>query len=165
MATTITVSVCPRCGAIEKSGKSSCCGRGGSWFKACGGAGNTKFHHTWSDGIQACTIRTQQQQGIDSSHGVDMTKYKAVILTTKTFTFKSVNISTSMSDTAWIVTPIGMTDHMLMTSTPTNTLMTSSTHTSASTSLIAQGRVNLLILLITVHTKLVLFSVFYTLYR
>merc|ERR1719305_1436371 len=52
--TTITVPVCPRCGTIVKSDKISCCGRGGSWFKNCGGIGNIKLHHTWYEGIQAC---------------------------------------------------------------------------------------------------------------
>ena len=32
VTTTIISSVCPKCGIIAKSGKISCCGRGGSWF-------------------------------------------------------------------------------------------------------------------------------------
>ena len=40
-AVTMTVSyVCPKCGTIEKSGKISCCGRGGAWYGNCGSAGN-----------------------------------------------------------------------------------------------------------------------------
>ena len=45
---------CVRCGTIRKSGKRSCCARGGAWFSNCGNAGSTKFDHTWSEGIQAC---------------------------------------------------------------------------------------------------------------
>ena len=137
----ITVSVCPRCGTIEKSGKMSCCGRGGSWFDKCGSAGNAKNHHTWSEGIQACKARSQskvvigqrldfaQQKGIDSFQGVGMTKYKAVIPATKMFVFTSFN--TSIPDTASIVTS---------TYTPDNIPIT----TSAGTSIITQGCLYLL---------------------
>ena len=45
---------CPKCGTTNKSGKVSCCARGGSWFKNCGDEGNTKFDHTWAEGVQAC---------------------------------------------------------------------------------------------------------------
>ena len=101
--TTITVSVCSRCGTIAKSGKPSCCGRGGSWFKNCGGAGNTKLDHTWYEGIQACKARSKfntvighelrsvQQKTIGSSHGADMTNHEAVIAAPKTSVFTSVN--------------------------------------------------------------------------
>ena len=56
--------VCPKCATIEKSGKFSCCGRDGSWFKNCGGAGNTKLEHTWQDGIRACKARAQFRTGM-----------------------------------------------------------------------------------------------------
>ena len=46
--------VCPKCGTAKKSGVSSCCARGGSWFRSCGDARDTKFNHTWVEGIQAC---------------------------------------------------------------------------------------------------------------
>ena len=45
---------CAHCSTTAKSGKSSCCARGGAWFKNCGDAGDTNFTHTWSEGIQAC---------------------------------------------------------------------------------------------------------------
>ena len=48
------IPVCPKCGDIKKSGKQSCCARGGAWFKNCGDVGDTKFDHTWAEGIQAC---------------------------------------------------------------------------------------------------------------
>ena len=47
---------CPKC-ATNKASKRSCCARGGAWFKNCGDSGNTKFDHTWAEGIQACKSR------------------------------------------------------------------------------------------------------------
>ena len=59
-ASTTTISrVCPKCGTIEKSGKNSCCGRGGAWFRKCGAADNTKFEHTWYEGIKGCKAQRQ----------------------------------------------------------------------------------------------------------
>ena len=108
--TTATISpVCRKCGRIKKSGKSSCCGRGGSWFRKCGGAVNTKLHHTWYEGIQTCKTRSQsksviaqylnatQGKGIvgSSSDGVDMRNFKSVFTVTKSFTFTSSDKTTS----------------------------------------------------------------------
>merc|ERR1711934_1145418 len=57
-ATTTTVTaigpICFKCGTIKKSGKLSCCARGGSWFKNCGDNGDSNFEHTWVEGVQAC---------------------------------------------------------------------------------------------------------------
>merc|ERR1712010_143649 len=53
-ATTAASNTCAVCGSVKKSRKKSCCGRGGSWFRNCGSAGNKKFGHTWFEGIQAC---------------------------------------------------------------------------------------------------------------
>ena len=50
----ISSKLCLKCGIIKKSGKLSCCARGGAWFKNCGDAGDTSVDHTWSEGIQAC---------------------------------------------------------------------------------------------------------------
>ena len=47
-------NACPKCSTIKKSGKLSCCARGGAWFKKCGDLGDKKFDHTWAEGIQAC---------------------------------------------------------------------------------------------------------------
>ena len=49
--------LCRTCGMTAKSGKLSCCARGGSWFGKCGATGNTKLPHTWHEGIQACEAR------------------------------------------------------------------------------------------------------------
>ena len=45
---------CPKCGKGKKSGKLSCCARGGAWFQKCGDGDDSKFDHTWVEGIQAC---------------------------------------------------------------------------------------------------------------
>ena len=114
MTTTIAVSaVCSRCGTIGKSGKMSCCGRGGSWFKSCGSSAHTKLQHTWYEGIQACKTRSQskaavghqlngaQRKDIDPYQGSDMANDKTVF---KIFELTSVNISALSSDTTSIVT-------------------------------------------------------------
>ena len=45
---------CSKCGNMNKSGKISCCARGGSWYGYCGDPGDSRFGHTWREGIQAC---------------------------------------------------------------------------------------------------------------
>ena len=45
---------CVECGTSKKSGKRSCCARGGAWFRNCGDVGDRRFDHTWVEGIQAC---------------------------------------------------------------------------------------------------------------
>ena len=51
---TAVEAVCPKCGTNKKSGKLTCCGRGGSWFKKCGDTDDPKFDHTWDEGVEAC---------------------------------------------------------------------------------------------------------------
>ena len=46
-------SGCSKCGP-DKSGKLSCCSRGGDWFKQCGKPGDKKYAHTWTEGVNAC---------------------------------------------------------------------------------------------------------------
>ena len=104
-STTIT-SACPKCGVIAKSGKSSCCGRGGSWFKSCGSTVNAKLQHTWYEGIQACKTLAQSKATIDrlsnvaqqrnSLDGPAMGNSKEVFTPANTFTFTSTNASTPM---------------------------------------------------------------------
>ena len=115
MTTTTPVSVCPRCGTIEKSGKMSCCGRDGSWFNNCGGAGNTRLQHTWYEGIQACKTwtrsgtsigqreNTAQEKGTQSSHGGDKVNSKGIMTAAKPFMFSSFNISISAPDTTPVI--------------------------------------------------------------
>ena len=50
-------SICSKCGSLKRSGKRSCCARGGAWFKNCGDAGDTQFDHTWAEGMKACKSR------------------------------------------------------------------------------------------------------------
>ena len=45
---------CSKCGTVKKSGRRSCCGRGGAWFQKCGNAGDKTVNHTWAEGIRAC---------------------------------------------------------------------------------------------------------------
>jgi len=45
---------CSSCAPLKKSGKLSCCARGGAWFKNCGNTGDSAFDHTWVEGIHAC---------------------------------------------------------------------------------------------------------------
>ena len=92
--TTTSKFVCPKCGTIRKSGKTSCCGRGGSWFKKCGSAGNTNFRHTWSKGVLACKTRAQLKvfrprqrngtQQLNSSYSIDIGSSQAVITPAET---------------------------------------------------------------------------------
>ena len=176
--TAAIVSVCPKCGTIVKSGKRSCCGRGGSWFTNCGGADNTKLHHTWYEGIQTCEARSKsktvidqqlnfaEQKGTDSSQGADMLNYKVVVATTKTFTFAPVNTSTPTLDTTSIVTSLYTSDNVSNTKSVhtlmTNAFMTSSTRKSVSSSITTQGCVNLL--KITVHVNLFMYNFIYWIY-
>ena len=53
MATRIPPA-CPKCAAIKKSGKLSCCAPGGAWFGNCGTSGNSNTDHTWVEGVKAC---------------------------------------------------------------------------------------------------------------
>ena len=50
--------VCPKCGKGKKSGKLSCCARGGTWFEKCGDIDDSEADHTWVEGIQACNIES-----------------------------------------------------------------------------------------------------------
>merc|ERR1712025_328882 len=71
--TTVVASGCLTCGVIQKSGKLSCCARGGSWFGDCAATANAKVKHTWYEGIQSCkgrkskTVVLAQQQSNASS--------------------------------------------------------------------------------------------------
>ena len=54
--------ICLKCGAIEKTGKLSCCARGGSWYGKCGSILSAKLLHTWSEGIEACEAAVGQPE-------------------------------------------------------------------------------------------------------
>ena len=50
----IAIPECAKCGIVKKSGEHSCCARGAAWFNNCGDGGDSKFDHTWIEGVQAC---------------------------------------------------------------------------------------------------------------
>ena len=126
VATTTISPVCPKCGTIHKSGKISCCGRGGSWFKNCGTAGNTQLEHTWQEGIRACKARTQSKTAMGQQQLYDESG-KSPILTSidaSTFMTSSVHTPANMS----ITTPA----HARMDHSLTNMLITAQSHAPAS---------------------------------
>ena len=95
---------------IAKSVRSSCCGRGGSWFRNCGSAGNSNLEHKWVEGIQACKSRSpskaaigQQVNGaqqLHSSNGADTTNFKAIITAAENkYIFVSAAESNNTSNT------------------------------------------------------------------
>ena len=53
-------STCPKCGIVKKTGALSCCASGGAWFEKCGDLDDTKFAHTWAEGIRACAGRVSR---------------------------------------------------------------------------------------------------------
>ena len=74
VTTTVVTSGCLKCGTIQKSGKLSCCARGGSWFGNCAATANAKVQHTWYEGIQSCKGRKSEtvvlaQQQSNASYG------------------------------------------------------------------------------------------------
>ena len=96
-------SVCSKCGTVAKSGKHSCCGRGGSWFRNCGIGVNTNFDHTWFEGLRVCKIRAQFKRTIDwdsnaarqrnSSNNIGTGNSKAVVSTANLFALTSGDTS------------------------------------------------------------------------
>jgi len=90
----IVSSTCAKCGTVGKSRRQSCCGRGGSWFRDCGSAGNKKVGHTWFEGIKACKAKNKNkaqskraigEESADSSDGA----VEAIVTTAKKFAFTS----------------------------------------------------------------------------
>merc|ERR1712224_883756 len=117
-ATTESISStsCTKCGKIKKSGKNSCCGRGGSWFKDCGSGGNSKFGHTWSEGIRACkTLAQSSKTGIDqryamqqpnASTGPGVVNLKAITTAAKISTFTPANAPTTTLPSTILLTVV-----------------------------------------------------------
>ena len=151
--------VCLTCGAIKKTGKLSCCARGGSWFGKCGGAGDTKFKYTWVEGIQACKAR-QSKAVIDLQQTAVEEKNKTssidpgMIMTSKTVIMSTVtapstvlaNTATTTSTTTPVmqIGPIAPAVKSIHTeadrvSMREASIDVASPHTSASTSLVTRG--------------------------
>ena len=110
------IAVCTKCGITKKSGKMSCCGHGGSWFGNCGSAGDTKFDHTWYEGLQACNTRPEfntaigqhlnrQQQKHEWPNSAGNANYKGFIVTTKQFAFASAPVLRELPIIAPVNTP------------------------------------------------------------
>ena len=105
MMTTNISSVCPKCGTIDKSGRISCCGRGGSWFTTCGSDGNTNLEHTWAEGIRACKPWEQLQTANGQRpHTIERVNpfWNGAGTAATAFT---VNTSTTMPDSTFTVGP------------------------------------------------------------
>ena len=136
--TTAIGSVCRKCGTIKKSGKKSCCGRGGAWFKNCGRAGNTKLEHTWYEGIQACKARFKAAMGLQ---------------------LQAAN-QNSHDDSAFINTSVStsITTPMDQLSSTASMLIMSASHTPASVSVSTKGCQQLLD--IAAHVSMLLITVF-----
>ena len=116
--TIVIKSSCLECGIISKSGKSSCCGRGGSWFGNCRSVGNTNLGHTWHEGIRVCKGRQFQavagQQldapepkadtsSDDATIGTDL---KAVIVAARTFASAPAETFASLQGTTVMTVPV-----------------------------------------------------------
>ena len=99
VTTTTIGSICPKCGIIARSGRRSCCGRDGSWFRNCGSAGNgKKLHHTWYEGIQACKTRAQSKRAIGRHANVAQQLNLSNVAATTTPT-ASVNVTAIVTTT------------------------------------------------------------------
>ena len=149
VAATPISSVCLECGTIQKSGRMSCCGRGGSWFGNCGSAGNAFFGHTWSEGIRACKGRQfqsathqphafQPKSNASSDAACRDVNSKVAILDPHVSVSTPVNISTTMPGaiamTVALNTPITALAHKSLTDNPGTS--TSKANLAASTTII-----------------------------
>ena len=144
--TTTISSVCSKCGTIAKSGKRSCCGRGGSWFRNCGRAGSAKLRRTWYEGIRTCKTRTQlktasgQQshsaQQLNSRDDFGTANSKAVIRDVETFPLALANTSTPIP----VINPITMmTTNTIDGTITTMTMIDHTTKEAIVTAWISQG--------------------------
>ena len=142
-ATLIIELACPKCGIIGKSGKLSCCGRGGSWFGNCGSAGEAKLDHKWSEGVEACKawsqpeiVVGQQLHGAqDESDGTIRVNSEGVIMAPNRFISTTDNVSVSRLDinsASTINTPMSMTSPA-DTANSKETTTASATYTNIST--------------------------------
>ena len=66
---------CSVCATSKHTGKLSCCASGGSWYKKCGSPGDTRFYHTWVDGIQACNSFARQSSSEASARAFAQSHY------------------------------------------------------------------------------------------
>ena len=137
VTTTAIGSTCTKCSTTPKSGRMSCCGPGGSWFGSCGASGNSKFKHTWYEGIRACETgqpmiamgpqqSAVQQKHNDSANDTVMAmNSKSVVVAANIVTFTLVTTSTKIPGTmAGVVSARNLIN--TLTSTPTRMTVASS---------------------------------------
>ena len=115
---------CRKCGSIDKSGKSSCCARAGSWFQNCGSAGNAKLGHTWYEGIRVCRTRSQSKRV--SSQQSNAVEQLNSLNAAGTGYSKAVAANTSVTCTATATV-------VMMSASDTSPLTTATTATATST--------------------------------
>ena len=128
---TVTVSsVCPKCGIAKRSGKSSCCGRGGSWFGNCGSTGDTKVDHTWYEGLQACKARTQSKTVIGQQLNGVQQGSKAVSTTVFAMVPASANTSKVTASIATANTANTTSTHIAISHNFPPVLVTAPVHTT-----------------------------------
>ena len=89
----------------------SCCARGGSWFNICGGAGNKRLPHTWSEGIRVCNAQIQSKIVVNqrdnvSSHGADNATFKEVNALAKMLVVTPISVSVVPSVIAPAQSPV-----------------------------------------------------------
>ena len=120
VATTSIIFICPECGIIQKSGKLSCCGRGGSWFGNCGSVGEANLDHTWHEGIQAC--KTRQFQSVA---GHQLEAYQA-----KSNSSSDDASDMSIGSNTEIVAMSKLMTGVILINAPANTSTVTPTHTS-----------------------------------
>ena len=178
-------SVCLKCGIIAKSGKISCCGGGGSWFRNCGSTGNTNLDHTWHEGIQACKghqsqskiaigqqLNAGQHNVFDSSNSDGKAEFKVVITYTNTSVTHSIvtpirtphSASTSYNDVTTnskAIPPVLVVTSVMTTSSRapmdhTSTSMLINTSTGTPTSTSIAPQGRETLLIITVHVVILL---------
>ena len=145
-AITTTTTACLKCVTIEKSGKYSCCGRGGSWFRNCGSGGYANVEHTWHEGIQACkktwvqfkTAMGQQAnaaQQLTLSNGVGMANFKTATTAATAMISASANASTPTIMSAH--TPMSNTLAKVSMAAPVHTIVLTTTAATTTTAMIA----------------------------
>jgi len=124
-----------------KSGKKSCCARGGSWFRDCGSPKNKKRGHTWFEGIQACqtnraqlkTLRGQQSnaaQQPNSADDIGTANSRAVVTAAQTpnaSDIESTEYDTGKANSKSIATAASTIVSRLMTTTTIAAAITTTT--------------------------------------
>ena len=135
------ISVCSKCATIGRSGKSSCCGRGGSWFGNCGNAGDTTVEHRWYEGLQVCRTGSGQEsivaEEMNSSDGVGNETSEAVILATTKFEVNSTDTSTPIPFINHPMIPAANASIDVPITTLTSSVVPMSVTTAVSTTIIS----------------------------